>query len=87
MKRAAAFLVYYLGLTLGLGTIFHVAQSAEIWEFILLPIWALPAWWITAGIGIRLGVYPSEFFRELATAAGLVEPASKRDKQVSNDPA
>ncbi len=34
----------------------------------------LPIWWIAAGIGIRLGVYPSEFFRRLATAAGLIEP-------------
>ncbi|MGH2747085.1 MAG: hypothetical protein ACRDKB_04065 [Actinomycetota bacterium] len=74
MKRAVAYLSYYAGLSLGLGAMLAAARSAETWEFLLLPIYGLPIWWIAAGIGIRLGVYPSEFFRKLATAAGLIEP-------------
>jgi hypothetical protein len=74
MKRGAAFVSYYVGLVFGLGTMFTVARNADAWEFLLVPIYGLPIWWIAAGIGIRLSVYPSEFFRRLATAAGLVEP-------------
>jgi hypothetical protein len=77
MKRTAAFLSYYIGLALGLGAMFAVAREADAWEFLFLPLYGLPIWWIAAGIGIRLGVYPSEFFRRLATAAGLLEPQGK----------
>lgn len=74
MKRAAAFLSYYVGLALSLAAAFSVARDAEAWQFLFIPLYALPIWWIAAGIGIRLGVYPSEFFRRLATAAGFIEP-------------
>lgn len=85
MKRAAAFLSYYVGLALGLGTMFNVARDADVWQFLFLPLFGLPIWWIAAGIGIRLGVYPSEFFRTLATAAGLLEPQSKTDGVAAKD--
>lgn len=59
MKRAAAFLSYYLGLTLALAAMFSVARaSTSALDFLLLPVYGLPIWWIAAGIGIRLGVYP-----------------------------
>lgn len=80
MKRASAFLSYYLGLALGLGVIFSAARGAEVWQFFFIPLYGLPIWWIAAGIGVRLGVYPSEFFRTLATASGLVEPQPKNDE-------
>jgi hypothetical protein len=85
MKRAAAFLSYYVGLALGLGVMFDVARDAEIWQFLFLPLYVLPIWWIAAGIGIRLGVYPSEFFRTLATAAGFLEPQPKADELPTQD--
>lgn len=77
VKRAAAFISYYIGLTLGFSAIFTLARNAETWQFLFIPLYALPIWWIAAGIGIRLGVYPSEFFRKLATLAGLTEPQPK----------
>ncbi|MDQ3877591.1 MAG: hypothetical protein M3290_04475 [Actinomycetota bacterium] len=77
MKRGLAFLVYYLGLSLSIGTIFAIARHAAAWQFFVIPLYALPAWWIAAGIGIRLGVMPSEFFGTVARAAGLVEPPSE----------
>lgn len=76
MKRAAAFSCYYVGMTVSIATMFSIARDAEVWQFLFLPLYGLPIWWIAAGIGIRLGVYPSEFFRRVGTAAGLVEPVS-----------
>lgn len=74
MKRMAAFLSYYVGLALALGSIVSVARDADVWELLFAPLYGVPIWWIAAGIGIRLGVYPSDFFRTLATVAGLIEP-------------
>lgn len=85
MKRAAAFLSYYVGLALGLGAMFNVAREADVWQFLFIPLWGLPIWWIAAGIGIRLGMYPSEFFRTLAMAAGFLEPQSRRGQAAARD--
>lgn len=86
MKRAAAFVCYYVGLTLSLAAMFNFGRHAETWQFLLLPVFGLPIWWIAAGIAIRLGVYPSEFFQRLATVAGLLEPpttATEKTPRVS----
>ena len=81
MRRAIAFLSYYLGLCFAIGAVFLAGREAAAWEFVFVPLYGLPLWWIAAGIGIRLGVYPSEFFRTLATAAGLLEPPeASRDR-------
>jgi len=85
VKRSAAFLSYYIGLALAVGMVFTLGREAEVWHFLFIPIYAIPIWWIAAGIGIRLGVYPSEFFRTVATAAGFLEPQSKRDELSSQD--
>lgn len=85
MKRALAFLSYYLGLALGVGAIFNAAHGAEVWQSIFIPLYGLPIWWIAVGIAIRLGVYPSDFFRTVATAAGFLEPPPKRDEPAVQD--
>jgi hypothetical protein len=79
MKRALAFLSYYVGLCLAIGGVFWAGRQAGLWELVFVPLYGLPLWWIAAGIGIRLGVYPSELFRTLATAAGLLEPPAARE--------
>jgi hypothetical protein len=85
MKRTAAFLSYYVGLAFGLGAMFNFARGADALGFVLLPVYGLPFWWIGAGIGIRLGLYPSEFFRTLATAAGFIEPQEAEKPPLSQE--
>jgi hypothetical protein len=86
MRKAAAFLAYWLGLTLGLWAIFEMARGADWWEFPFVPLYALPIWWIAAGIGIRLGVRPSEFFHATAAAVGLLDPPSEANQDVNHSP-
>jgi hypothetical protein len=57
-----------------LALLIQVGRQVSSWEFLLLPLPTIAVWWITAGIGIRLGVYPSEFFRAFARFAGFIEP-------------
>lgn len=54
----------------------------------MMPAWlitSLAGWWITAGIGIRLGVVPRDFLDWLSRSLGL-ERRSNRDNQARGVP-
>lgn len=86
MKRVLAFLCYYAGLMMAIGFFFAQARHADAWHFLILPIYVVPSWWIVAGVGIRLGVPPSEFFRSLARVVGFVEPEQQPERVTQDSP-
>ena len=77
MKRFLGFLSYYVGLVLLVYSLLESSRDS-FGALLLAPIFVIPIWWIAAGIGIRLGVYPSDFFRTIATAAGFLELEDER---------
>ncbi len=84
MRRRLAFLVYLVGLILVLGTIISGFSDVDehLWNWadpLLSLLRALIVWWVTAGIGIRLGVFPIEFFRNVARSLGLGYEAPVED--------
>lgn len=74
MKRRIAFVVYYVGAAWVLALLLQFGREGFSWDFLLLLLVGVAISWITAGIGIRLGLYPSEFFRAFGRFAGLLDP-------------
>ncbi|MCA1707487.1 MAG: hypothetical protein LC808_31150 [Actinobacteria bacterium] len=78
MKRFLGFLSYYVGLALMLWSILESSRDS-FGALLLAPFFVIPIWWIAAGIAIRLGVFPSEFFSTIARAAGFLELKDESD--------
>ncbi len=77
-RRALGHAVYVVGILSSLGLV--VAQLSRLLdqgfgEWLLDAVYALISgvaiWWITAGIAIRLGLFPIEFFTAVAKWLGL----------------
>ena len=78
VRAGIAFVVYLVG-TLTCGGIM-VDQLARfggpdfldwLWTSLQASAVAVAIWWITTGIGIRLGAFPVDFFRAVARTLGL----------------
>jgi len=73
--RVLAYIVYSAGTTLCLvlavGLLDRLAHGAPLPESIGLVGILIP-WWITAGLGVRLGLEPYEYFRSVGTLLGLL---------------
>ncbi len=81
-RRSLALIVYVAGALWSLSVL-QVSLTA-LWarEFALAAVWLIPAiagWWLTAGIGIRLGVAPRDFLLWLGAALGFESDARRRD--------
>ena len=87
MKRSIAFLVYYVGALLALKGFVEVLAHGSFPALFFAPVTLLAMWWISAGIGVRLGVTPPDFFGSIADffdagdQAG--DPASDRPRSTS----
>ncbi len=73
-RRSLALIVYVAGALWSLSVL--QASLTALWarEFALAAVWLIPAiagWWLTAGIGIRLGVAPRDFLAWLGSALGF----------------
>lgn len=87
MKRAVAFAVYYLGAAWIAYLAVRFANTLSYWEFLFATIYLIALWWIAAGIGIRLGVYPSEAFAWFGRLAGILDPPRRRSgSKAANTP-
>ncbi|MGH2729897.1 MAG: hypothetical protein ACRDJI_04735 [Actinomycetota bacterium] len=64
MKRRLAFGIYFVG-SLSALSVLVSGLEAGLLAGVGNVMYALAIWWITAGIGIRLGVVPAEFFTSL----------------------
>lgn len=73
--RILACIVYSAGTTLCLvmavGLLDRIAHGAP-WPESIGLVGILIPWWITAGLGVRLGLEPDEYFRSVGTLLGLV---------------
>ncbi len=81
-RRRLAFVIYVVGILGALGPL--VSQLSRFsypsWFDWLLGslgalMYALAAWWVTAGIAIRPGLFPVEFFSVVARWLGLTYEA------------
>jgi hypothetical protein len=95
MKRVAAFIFYTVGTLAVVGMIVSGVEGIpfggfEEWYGALISFaFAMAIWWIAAGIGIRLGVEPHEYFRFLGSYFGLTYDHALRPKMrqsETNDP-
>ena len=71
MRRALAWVVYMLGLVLGLDVLVTGFAAEGILDAFGGIAGAVVLWWITAGIGIRLGVPPQDFMESIASVVGF----------------
>jgi hypothetical protein len=74
--------LYVLGALWSLGAL--QAGMASLWtrDVLLALAWLIPAlggWWITAGIGIRLGTTPRDFLGWLGTVLGFDRTKDRPD--------
>lgn len=81
-RRPVALAVYLLGALWSLGAL--QASLASFWarDVVVALAWLIPAlggWWITAGIGIRLGTTPRAFIEWVSARLGFDEPKNRRD--------
>ena len=93
MRRALAWVVYMLGLVLGLDVLVTGFAAEGILDAFGGIAGAVVLWWITAGIGIRLGVPPQDFMESIASVVGFGDhpqaptvPADKKDPSDSKAP-
>jgi hypothetical protein len=82
LRRAAALVVYVAGGLWALGAL--QASLSALWarDFAVAVVWLFPAvagWWLTAGVGIRLGVSPRDFLAWLAAGLGFSSDRRPRD--------
>jgi hypothetical protein len=97
VKRLLAFGVYFAGtltslsaLVFGLEEMWKQGLGGGLLTGISSAAYAIVMWWITAGIGIRLGVFPVEFFKSLQKSLGLgyeppIEGATRTPERPHND--
>jgi hypothetical protein len=83
-RRPLALVVYLAGALWALSAL--QASLSALWarEFAMAAVWLVPAiagWWLTAGVGIRLGVVPRDFLAWLGSALGF----SSRDRTSDSD--
>ena len=81
-RRPLALVVYVVGALWALSAL--QASLTALWahEFALAAVWLLPAiagWWLTAGVGIRLGVVPRDFLVWLDAVLGFALDPRRRD--------
>ncbi|MGH8915313.1 MAG: hypothetical protein ACRDZM_12460 [Acidimicrobiia bacterium] len=66
--------VYVAGALWALSALQAALSALWVREFAIGIVWLIPAiagWWLTAGIGIRLGVVPRDFLAWLGSALGF----------------
>lgn len=81
-RRPLALVVYMVGSLWSLSAL--QASLSELWarEYAMAAVWLIPAiagWWVTAGIGIRLGVIPRQFLAWLGAGLGFGPDPRHRD--------
>lgn len=81
-RRPLALAVYVLGGLWSLGA--FQASLASLWtrDVVMALAWLIPAlggWWITAGIGIRLGTTPRAFIEWFGARLGFAETENRHD--------
>lgn len=81
-RRVLALSLYVAGTLWSLGAL--QASMAALWarDVLLAVAWLIPAlggWWITAGVGIRLGTSPRDFLAWLATILGFSRSNHRAD--------
>jgi hypothetical protein len=73
-RRPIALLVYVVGSIWSLAALQAMLASLISRDWGMVPAWliiALCGWWITAGIGIRLGSVPRDYLDWLGGALGF----------------
>jgi hypothetical protein len=89
MKSALAWVVYMLGLVLGLKVLVTGLVSGGLWSAFGGVAFAVALWWIAAGIGVRLGETPEGFMASIAAVLGFGDspqaPTVPADKKGPSD--
>jgi hypothetical protein len=71
MRSAIAWVVYMLGLVLGLKVLVTGLVNGSLWDAFGGVAFAVGVWWIAAGIGTRLGETPDDFMASIAAVLGF----------------
>jgi hypothetical protein len=75
MKRMIAWVVYVLGGVFALKIVFAGFIGGSVFDAFGGIAYGIVFWWITVGIGVRLGVTPDDFLASLAGTLGFGERA------------
>ena len=78
-KSRLAVAVYLAGTLSLLAITIPAFASASFLGVVGALMYGFAVWWIAAGIGIRLGTKPEEFFRGLARTIGFVTDDVERE--------
>jgi hypothetical protein len=71
VRSALAWVVYMLGLVLGLDVLVSGLVAEGLWNALGGIAFAVGVWWIAAGIGTRLGETPDDFMASIAAVLGF----------------
>lgn len=63
--------VYVLGLVLAAATAVNGLTDESPVEWVVGPAMAAAIWWIAAGVAIRIGLFPRDFFSWLGSLVGV----------------
>lgn len=84
MRRAIAFVIYYVGLAhlmffplRGALSVADGRNGEDLWVFLFLPLILAAEWLIVARLGSWLGLPPRSFFRSVGKFLFLVEPEER----------
>jgi hypothetical protein len=89
MRSALAWVVYVLGLVLGLK-ILVTGLNGGLWDSFGGAAFAVGVWWVAAGIGTFLGETPDNFMASIAAVLGFGDrpqaPTVPADKKRRTEP-
>jgi hypothetical protein len=71
VRSALVWVVYTLGLVLGLDVLVSGLAADGPWDAFGGVAFAIGVWWIAAGIGTRLGEPPDDFMASIAAVLGF----------------
>jgi hypothetical protein len=90
MRSAIAWVVYMLGLVLGLDVLVSGLAADGLWDAFGGIAFAVGLWWVAAGIGTRLGETPDDFIASIAAVLGFGDrpqlPTAPALKEKPSDP-
>jgi hypothetical protein len=81
VRRSIAFAAYVVGVVLIMKALVDGFTGDGAVDWFVGVVYALAAWWIAAGIGIRLGVTPRQFAGSVGSALGFNETRETQPKR------
>ena len=81
MRTTAAWAAYTIGAVLALQAAIRALADGGLLAALLGLMWALAIWWFTVGLGVRLGLEPSDWWDDIRSGLGFRRPAEDNQDQ------